>query len=263
MQFNFFKSRNDYVDNDGPVRYLDGSGLQRPLDMPKPQLLVMGLFVAAAAVIGGYLLVHVLDEVQGGAARAQASVEENLARPVTYDLPVLPSIIGISDNEALKQTFVDAGATLYDNTSEEDAAVGNMDVIKLPSDVSLADAALLYAGGISSLSAGDAALLLNGSWTLEVDRGEGVSMRVTYADFSSGTVDAAVQSAIASEGFDPATTPEDGMGVDEVGNTFQSGTVDIDGTVYSWKVSAIALSSVYDISGLPESAVYVGIRLTL
>ena len=162
MQFNFFRKRNDYVDNEGPVRYLDGSGLSRPLDMPKPQLAVMGLFVAAAAIIGGYLLFNVLDEVQGGAARAQASVEENLARPVTYDLPVLPSIVEIGDNETVKQVFADAGATLYDTTSEEEAAGNNLSVIKLPSDVSLVDAGLLYQKGIPNLSAGEAALLLNG-----------------------------------------------------------------------------------------------------
>ncbi len=52
-------------------------------------------------------------------------------------------------------------------------------------------------------------------------------MRVKYADFSSGSVEAAVQTAIASEGFDPATVGE--MAVDESGNTFQEGTVDVGG----------------------------------
>lgn len=36
MQFNFFNKRNDYVESDGPVRYLDASGLQRPLDCRAP-----------------------------------------------------------------------------------------------------------------------------------------------------------------------------------------------------------------------------------
>ena len=71
-----------------------------------------------------------------------------------------------------------------------------------------------------------------------------------------------VDAAIAAEGFDPATIAEDGMGVDEVGNTFKQGTVDVDGTAYTWKVSALPLSEMYDISGLPETAVYVGVRLS-
>ena len=71
-----FKSRrNEYADTDGPVRYLDDSGLRRPLDMPRPQIAIMFAFVLVAALIGGYLLFNVLDAVRGGTARAQASVD--------------------------------------------------------------------------------------------------------------------------------------------------------------------------------------------
>ena len=49
---------------------------------------------------------------------------------------------------------------------------------------------------------------------------------------------------------------------DEVGNTFQTGTVDIDDVTYTWRVSAAPLSDKYDIKGLPSTAAYVGIRLT-
>ena len=52
-----------------------------------------------------------------------------------------------------------------------------------------------------------------------------------------------------------------GTTYEAVGEGLEAGTIDVDGTVYSWRVSAIALSSVYDISGLPDTAVYVGIRL--
>ena len=47
-----FKSRrNEYADTDGPVRYLDDSGLRRPLDMPRPQIAIMFAFVLVAALI--------------------------------------------------------------------------------------------------------------------------------------------------------------------------------------------------------------------
>ena len=52
------------------------------------------------------------------------------------------------------------------------------------------------------------------------------------------------------------------MDTDEVGNTFQTGTVDIDDVTYTWRVSAAPLSDKYDIKGLPSTAAYVGIRLT-
>lgn len=258
----FFNSqRNDYIETGGPVRYLDDSGLKRPLSAPKPQMALMAAFVVIAAIIGGLLLHYVLDTVNGSAARAQASLEENLAREVSYDLPVLPTLAPLDDG-TIQQGFTDAGYTTRIMSTEEDYPAGGFELIKLPADVSEVDAGLMYAQGISKLSAADAARLLKGSWTLTVDRESGLNMRLHYADFDSGSVDAAVQAAVASEGFDPATVAEDGQGVDEVGNTFMTSTIDVDGVTYTWRVSAIALSSVYDISGLPETAVYVGISLT-
>ena len=258
----FFKSRrNEYVDTEGPVRYLDGSGLQRPLDMPKPQIALMAVFVVAAALIGGYLLFSILNAVQGGAAKAQASLEENLSREVFYDLPALTSYIVLNDDE-IKQAIADAGLTVIDKGGLSEDPEAALELIKLPADVSELDAGLLYNKGVSKLTASEAALLLNGSWTLDADRTEGLSMRLRYADFSSGSLDAAIDAAIAAEGFDPATIAEDGSGVDEVGNTFKQGTVEANGATYSWKVSAIPLSDMYDISGLPETATYIGVRLS-
>ncbi|OUO90344.1 teichoic acid transporter [Gordonibacter sp. An230] len=257
----FNPQRNDYVDTGGPVRYLDDAGLKRPLVAPRQQMALMAAFVLVAAVIGGLLLYSVLGAVSGNAERAQASVEENLARDVSYDLPVLTSLATLDDN-AIRQSFADAGYSTVDLSTQEEFPSGGFELAKLPSDVSTVDAGLMYAQGIAQLSAADAARLLKGSWTLTVDRSETLNMNVRYADFSSGSVDAAVQAAVAAEGFDPATVQEDGQGVDEVGNTFMAGTVGIGDATYTWRVSAIALSEVYDISGLPDSAVYVGIRLT-
>ena len=102
-------------------------------------------------------------------------------------------------------------------------------------------------------------VLLNGSWTLTVDRSDTLTMAVKYADFSSSTLEAAIQAAVAAEGFQAASASTD---TDEVGNTFQTGTVDIDNVTYTWRVSAAPLSDKYDIKGLPSTAAYVGIRLT-
>ena len=200
-----FKSRrNEYADTDGPVRYLDDSGLRRPLDMPRPQIAIMFAFVLVAALIGGYLLFNVLDAVRGGTARAQASVEENLSREVSYDLPALTSYITLNDDE-IKQAVADAGLTVIDKGGMSDDPEAALELIKLPSDVSELDAGLMYNKGVSKLSASEAALLLNGSWTLDADRSDGTSMRLRYADFSSGSLDAAIDAAIAAEGFYPAT----------------------------------------------------------
>ena len=145
---------------------------------------------------------------------------------------------------------------MYNRTAEGTAG---LDLVKLPEDVTVADAAAMYAKGVGGLSASQAALLLNGSWTLTVDRSDTLTMAVKYADFSSSTLEAAIQAAVAAEGFQATSTSTD---TDEVGNTFQTGTVDIDDVTYTWRVSAAPLSDKYDIKGLPSTAAYVGIRLT-
>ncbi|MEG2533505.1 MAG: teichoic acid transporter [Gordonibacter sp.] len=257
----FFNSRRNVYDaGEGPVRHLDGSSLLRPIDPPKPQLIIMGAFVVAAIIIGGVLLFNVLDNVTHSAERAQQSVEQNLARPAAMEsLPNLPSLIGL-DNEGIKAAFAGAGYIIADKTAMSGGADdGSLDLIKLPSDVSVEQAALMYAQGIPKLSAADATLLLNGSWQFTTTPGDYLNMSVKYADFSSGSVEAAVQTALVSEGLDATTLGE--AGVDDSGNTFQTGTVDVGGTIYQWRISAIGLSSVYDVKGLPETAVYVGIRL--
>ena len=232
----------DYSIEQGNVRYMDGSSLLRPVDMPRSQKIIMAVFVVIAVIIGFRLAAGAITAVSDSNTQSKASVEENLARPVSYNLPVLTQMADM-DDQAILDSLTAAGYTVYNQTAEGTAG---LDLVKLPSDVTVADAAAMYAKGVGSLSASQAALLLNGGWTLTVDRADTLSMAVKYA-------------AIAAEGFEASSTS---MDTDEVGNTFQTGTVDIDGDTYTWRVSAAPLSDKYDIKGLPSTATYVGIRLT-
>ena len=76
-------------------------------------------------------------------------MEENLSRAVTYDLPVLTQLVDL-DDQTILDTFTNAGYTIYNQTTE---GTGGLDLVKLPADVTVADAAAMYAKGVSSLSA--------------------------------------------------------------------------------------------------------------
>lgn len=250
-----FHRHTDYSIEQGNIRYMDGSSLLRPMDMPRSQQIVMAVFVVIAVIIGIRLAAGAITAVNDSNAQSQASVEENLSRTASYNLPVLTQMADM-DDQAILDSLATAGYTVYNQTAEGTAG---LDLVKLPEDVTVADAAAMYAKGVGSLSASQAALLLNGSWTLTVDRSDTLTMAVKYADFSSSTLEAAIQAAVAAEGFQTASTS---MDTDEVGNTFQTGTVDIDDVTYTWRVSAAPLSDKYDIKSLPSTAAYVGIRLT-
>ena len=148
---------------------------------------------------------------------------------------------------------------MYDASDPDDP--DNMILYRLPEDVSLDEAAQLYAKGVSNLSGVQASKLLVGSWYFSADRNGGTSMIVRYADFETADPQAAVQKAFDKQGFDPESISE--TGVDDSGNTYSMGTLDANGTQCTWKISALPLSDMYDIQGLPEDACYVGIRLTV
>ena len=139
---NLFYRKPDYVRQEGSVRYLDALHLTRPLSMPRAQLAVMAVFVVVGVIIGVNLYQGTVGNMQQTQQLSQATVEENLSRAVTYDLPVLPGLAGWEDQEIL-DSFTNAGYTIYNQTEEGSSG---LNLIKLPSDVTLADAATLYEG---------------------------------------------------------------------------------------------------------------------
>lgn len=244
----------------GDVRYFDGAELSRPLEMPPVVRYVALGAMVVAAILGGILLFHWVDQITNEPLRQQEALQQNLTREVSLDLPSLATLMPQSDEEVMT-TLTEAGYTLYERTPVGTNPDGGFEVIKLPADVTLEEAGLMYVKGIDKLSAPDAVRLLKGAWTLTVSRKNGTDMRVRYADFESGTIEKAIQNAMVSEGLENANVID--SGVDDSGNTYQTGTVATeDGTTYTWRVSVIDLSKVYSISGLPNTAYYVGIRFS-
>lgn len=243
----------------GDVRYLDGAELSRPLETPPRVRAIMLAAMAVAAIVGCLFLGRYFDQIMNEPIRQQQTLQENLAREVSYDFPLLSSLMPLSDEEIMT-ALNDAGYTLYERTPVGTDPDGGFEVIKLPADVSLEEAGLMYVQGIDKLSASDAVRLLKGAWTLTVTRKNGDDMRLRYADFASGTIEKAVQGAMQVEGLENAEVTD--SGVDDSGNTYQAGVVTTDNGTYNWRVSVIELSEVYDISGLPNTAFYVGIRFT-
>lgn len=257
----FIREKNPYTKQEGSVYYLDGSSLKRPLKLGPREMVVMLVLVAIAIGLSIFVYVSTTTSMSEAAARSQATTEENLARDMVYGIPYLPDLIWLTNSDIIAAEE-NQGYRLYDMGGADGLSEdGTMRFMKIPSDMTLTETASMMAGGgISSLDAAQAALLLNGSWTFEVQRGENIEMRVRYVDFDAETIDAAIDWAVGYEGFNWENAVETDYGVDAAGNTFRAGTVNVDGYTYGWQVSAIDLSDVYDIQGLPENSVYVGIR---
>ena len=240
---------------DGAVNHPDASVLLRPFDPPKYIIAACIEGALIAAVAGGFVASKAIDQILHGAERNAATVEQNINREVSYDFPQLTSLITL-DDDAIMAQFEEAGYTTYEFS--EDGAP--LDVMKLPSDTTLADAAVVYAGGIGNMDAVTASKYLVGSWRFSTDREEGVSMSINYADLKAADAAGAIQSAIEAQGW---TAPEGAeLQTDSVGNTYMDGTVKTDSGTYSWRVACVPLTDMYDIAGLPETAQYVGVHLS-
>lgn len=241
------------------IDYPDVSVLDRPLDMPSSIRSGLLIFLAIAAVIGAIILFRYFDVVVSAPAREAAQVTENVTKHVPYNLPVLLDLMPETDAEMMA-TLSESGDTLFERTPVGSNEEGGFQVVRLPEGVSVADAAAIYLTGIDKANASSASRLLNGAWNLTVTREAPYSVSLRYADFSSGSIETAIQNALLTEDLD--ATEESESGVDDSGNTYVSGLVDKDDVTYQWRVSVIPLSDVYEIKGLPDDALYVGVRLT-
>lgn len=236
---------------------MDGSALKRPLDLPRTMWPILAVILVVAAFFG-MRMAHSLDyNVAHHSDRVKEQVQAVIDRGVTQDVPVLSDYRGMED-DAILQSMTDAGFTYVDMNEINGTGEATIDVIKLPSDMTVDDAAAAYTDGVSSLDNLTAAKFLSGSWRFMAVRGTGYSYSVRYADFSSGSAQDAVNAAVSAQGFAESNLGD--SGVDDNGNTFQNGTIDIDGSTYAWSVSACALSDVYTVNGLPDDAQYVGVR---
>lgn len=239
------------------INYLSTEALKRPLDIPAKIKTFSMVFIIIAVVIGCIFLFFYYDKVLNAPAHEQEALQESLSKNIALDLPDLKRLV-LLDDASIMSELAQSGDTLYERVPVGSGT--SFEVIKLPEDVSLVDAGSMYLRGINNLTVSEVVKLLNGSWDLNVNRESGINMSIHYADFKSGSSEAALHEAIVSEGFEDSENAD--SGTDSAGNTYSTGTIDLEGTSYTWRVSALPLSEVYSMTGIPSDASYVGIRIS-
>jgi len=255
----FYANRREYTVREGNVAYLDGSPLKRPFNMPVAQKIIALVIVVAALVIGLLFVNNTILASIRSTQQAEQRVADNLARQAAIEtVPQLSSVV-LAEDDAIRAAFDQAGYKTYDASSLSES--GNLVLWRLPDDMSLEEAALMISQGINRLDAEQGSKLLNGSWEFELDRVNGTSAAIHYVDFSTGDPQVAIRNALEAEKFDVNSVGE--SGVDESGNNYSKGSIEIDGHPCTWSIHAIPLSDMYSISGLPEDACYVGVRITV
>lgn len=239
------------------VIYPNTDSLSRPLTVPDSARGGIVALVVVAIIIACALLWVYFDATENEPKREQEQLQAQLDKDTSLDLPNLLSFLDMDDVE-IANSIKESGHAIIEQKSAE--AGDGYKAIKLPSDVSVVDAEPAYVVGLNKLTASEAVSYLNGSWSIDVDRKNGLNLSVHYADFSSGTLEAAITNAIQSEDLERGGIVDSGED-DGYGNAYSTGSIMVSGETYTWTVSAIPLVQVYSLSGMPDSACYVGIRI--
>ena len=263
FDFTDFIHKSEHKDDkmiQGNIAYPNAKKLLRPQTLKGPWLILAAVVIALAACVAWNFLSTASDSIYFSQIRMRTQVEQNIARDISYDFVQLKSYITYSsaqdvyDEVSSEYTLVQLGV---DEVSED-----GFDAFKLPSDVSSEEGAAALKGGIGSMNKVQASKVLKGGWRITMDVSNYQDLRVRYTDFSSATLEDAILSAIYSQGFDGDDCEVTAEGIDESGNTYKSGTCDIDGETYFWRVSAVQFNDAYSIDGIPDTAIYVGVRMT-
>ena len=253
----YYDSEREYDVREGDVMHLDTTPLKRKNSMGWARRLFVLVVVGVAVFIGYRFIDAVVIAPMVEAENIQTATVDNLKRePSLETIPIMTDVINMEDYE-IYSLFDYDGYEYYDMT---DANGGTLTLFRLPSDMTHDEGEALLVRGIDSLNSEQAAKLLCGAWYFSADRVGGTTMVTRYADFSTGIPEVALQSALAHEGFDPESQTD--AGIDDSGNSYITGNIDVDGVPCTWRISALPLSEIYDVQGLPEDAVYVGVRIT-
>jgi len=239
------------------IKYPDASKLTKATEPPVSIKKSIAPALLAAIIVAFLIVSFTVFRLIITPASNQAQINENCMRAIDYQLVKLTDYIAL-DDAAIKAALAEQHFVTVDIKPASESAASDIDLFKAPKGMSAEDATTYVDNGISNLSAIDLSRFLNGSWRFTVDRSATVTMRLRYADFSSGSIDAAIYNALKSQGWDSLLVIQ--SGIDDNGNTYKLGELQIGETTYVWRISSIALDEVYS-QKLVNDAYYVGIRL--
>ncbi|NTU89455.1 MAG: hypothetical protein HGA54_06055 [Actinobacteria bacterium] len=210
--------------------------------------LIVGMILL---VVGGFWITGKI----GAATETPESVLA-LSEPIEKNMPILINLIAY-DDATISTQFSELN-TMY----QASANSRGMEVVRITEGLTVDDLASYYVNGFSSLNLEQISTFLHGAWFFTTDRGYATTMKVKYADFISGSLTGAIETAIVQQGFNIDGATVLASGIDENENTYQYGTVPYsDGFLY-WRIATCPITEVYMVDGLPDSGVYVGVTLS-
>jgi len=237
---------------------MNPSGLYGSVFKDRRGHLLLKICLGAGLVLGmGCIYLSAQKAVQAvEKSREVPLCVRDLAVPIDRNLPVLTELYTWDDQDIIDKTVSENENVYVINSTKR-----GMEIMRCADTMTVEDMANCYAEGFSNQTLETICVILKNSWWITTNHGSHDNIKLKYSEFTSGSLNAAIEEAMEEQGFKGEGAGVLLSGVDNNGNTYKYGTIDYDGETLYWRVAACPVKDVYGFDSLPDEGCYVGITL--
>jgi hypothetical protein len=268
----------------GAISTIDDASLFTPASRQKPSYRIRGggaghvkspiltifsgLVVAIGIVALGFLLYQAVTTIPTlGATESITLTATETRSAISERIPKLSGLIH-EEFEAVESSARTEGASVFSNPSYRADAPGIVstpetpavahEIVYLPKNASESFITGYYEGSYNAYSPVELQDFFNGAWVLDMARGEiGTMFKMRYVNLNATGIADEMDWLAAFQGLDGDGATVSARGRDPRGNDIVQGTVNIDGTIYYWKIAACNFNEVYSAKRIPSTGVYI------
>lgn len=220
------------------------------------------LLVIIGVVIMGFGLNNVLGSLSGGSTTADFELtSEETRTAIDSHIPVLIDYVDYTIEDAT--AVISESQFVYTNDrhtpDSPDASAANIELVSMPQEMSSEQMEGYYSGSYNAYSLEELGEYFNGSYVLDLARGElGSWNKLRYVNFNSTSIEDEMAHLAEFQGLTGETVTISAEGVDTRGNLVIQGQKVIDGEVVRYfKIAACPFKDLYNASSLSDTSVYI------
>jgi hypothetical protein len=227
---------------------------------------ILAVVILAGVVVIGTVLFNVLGKLMTPSpTQAIVLSSEQTRSAIDSNLPLLTGIIN-SEFDAVQTGLSEQGLVIFANSrynsDTPDPTAQGRELVRMPTQVSDDFMTGFYEGGYSAYSLEELQSEFNGTWTLDMTRGDlGSLFKLKYANLKASSLRDEMDHLAQLQGLGGDGVSIAAEGTDSRGNTVRQGTRTVEDTVFYWKIAACPFSGVYTAATIDDSAVYISISL--
>ncbi|MDR0499707.1 MAG: hypothetical protein LBG97_00450 [Coriobacteriales bacterium] len=224
-------------------------------------IIVVGVVVISLLV---YNIVGVLSTIKP-TANSISFTKEQTRSALDGNMPLLTGILD-NDFDAVGEGLSAAGFITFVNdrysSDSPDATAQGREIIRMPEQVTNDFMLGFFEGNYSAYSPKELEASFNGTWVLDLTRGDlGSLYKLKYVNFKATSIADEMDHLAQLQGMDGNGVSIAAKGIDTRGNNVIQGTKVVDDRVYYFKIAACTFNEVYTAAKLDDSSVYISITI--